>query len=62
MTIRKTSLDNSVGYVIKNNHSYSEQSLPISKERDSESNTRKENASNNKLSQNDEKLINNITI
>ena len=32
MTLRKITIDNSVRYVSKDNHSHSEQALPISKE------------------------------
>ena len=60
MTLRKF-FDNSVRYVNKKNHSHKKQALPVSKERDSKPNLRKKNASINKLSQKNTKLVKNRT-
>ena len=47
MTVRKITIDNTVEYFVKNNHSH------VSNDRD----LRKKNVSNNKLSQKNKKFI-----
>ena len=56
MTLRKITIDNNVRYISK-----AEQILRISKERESKPSTRKKNAYNVDFSQNNEKVIRNIT-
>ena len=61
MTLSKITINNSVRYVSKEDHSHSERTLPISKESDSKPNTRKKKASNLKLSQKNKKFSENKT-
>ena len=54
MKLRKKTIDNGVRYVSRDDHSHTEQSQRISKERDIKPTTRKKDASNNiKISQRD---------
>ena len=61
MTLRKKTIDNSEEYTRKDSYSHSEQPPHISKVRDGKPNTKKKKASNNKLSQKNEKFIKNKT-
>ena len=65
MTLRKLTIDHSVRYVSKVDHSHTEQVPPVPSERernrDRKPNMRKKNASFIKLSQKNKEVIKNIT-